>query len=192
MSVVHPCCLCGKHLIEDKDHFTSFFKNDAFVEAMCEDCINVSRRAKYRETGVISSKLMIDAVVAPKTAAPILLKVRASYDTLRAVLKAEYEPIVWFGGLQEKVRASNAHSHSAKNDAVELLVFASAGRVMQTMNLPSGRSFTIMSDETSEESRSGVHGIDATEDEALAAMRAVVAGWKDGTLVLAVDADVHL
>lgn len=126
------------------------------------------------------------------------MSVRASVGVLGGstscrVLKQEYEPKVWFGGLQAFLKTESAAQHSAtfviRGREVTLLSLVSAGRAMQTIR--SGDDWvTVICDETSKEPRSGIQGLRCVATAAVELLRAATEAWQKGVVSLAPDKSV--
>lgn len=111
------------------------------------------------------------------------LDVAEAHDRVHACMKAEFEPRVWFGGVQETVQRATRSGLKAEAATplgkVEMLVFSSAGRCLMQLDTATAR-VTVIADESSPDPRSGLQGIDATEAEATALLNAATEVWCAG------------
>lgn len=123
------------------------------------------------------------------------LDVAEASERVRLCLKSDFEPRVWFGGVQDIVRRSSAAGLRAECDTavgkVEMLVFSTAGRCLMQLDTPTSR-VTVIADETSPSPRSGIQGIDATEADAVALLTAASDAWVAGGFELRESASVGL
>lgn len=108
--------------------------------------------------------------------------VNASYETINALVKGSYEPLVWFGGLQKFVRSEPVKGHSVEMHGIKLLSYCMAGRAMQTISIESGESITLITAEDEAEPRMGIQGIEATEQQAVDMLRRCIELWQSGVL----------
>jgi hypothetical protein len=116
--------------------------------------------------------------------------VNASYKRVEAFVKNEFEPKVWFGGLQAFVQKARMKGHSAEVPGLKFLSFCMCARAMQTLTLPNESSITLITAEDEAESHMGTQGIDATEEDALLALRAATNAWTSGAIKLKDDGEV--
>lgn len=124
-------------------------------------------------------------------------KVRVQIATARICNKVkEFEAKVWFRGLQDMILAEKKERGiSAKLGKKDknfcVLTWTGMGRTMITIE-DDDASVTCVADETSKESRTGFHGIQATGEQALALYDKAIALYENGTLKFKVDKKVSL
>lgn len=147
---------------------------------------------------VLTTKLLLSAVLAehdtdlpPKERAKFA-DVNRSIERLRVLIR-QFDNDVWFGGLQEYVRAAKVHGHSTLiSTTLQALLYVMAGRVMITLAASSGESITLITDETSSVPCMGVQGIRATEEQAEGMLSAAITAWKSGVCQFKPDSDVSM
>lgn len=129
------------------------------------------------------------------------LDVAEASERVHRAAKSGLEPRVWFGGLQEVVRAasiSGMRSGMIETEtplgAIELTTFCSAGRCLIQIDTPSpaGPCITLITAEDESAPRMGVQGIDATESDALALLDAITTAWCDGRVTMRERAGVRM
>lgn len=110
-------------------------------------------------------------------------------------MKEVFEPLVWFGGVQKTVQRAKMAGLKAEADSplgkITLLTFSSAGRCLVQLDTKTTR-VTVIADEDSPEPRSGIQGIDATEDDAKALLKTATEIWVAGGFELVEDKKVGL
>lgn len=181
---VKECQQCGASLargyswimqeIEGKHRITRIW---------CFECSDKERYAKYKENKIINSRLLCDAYYLNDAELSI------SIEAIHAKAK-EFERVVWFGGMQKTVVASHRSGMSFEAEGVKVMSFCSAARCMITME-EGDKMVTLITEEKSKEHRMGVQGIYATEEDAIALLKKVIALHKAGH-TLKDDEDVRI
>lgn len=122
------------------------------------------------------------------------VKVSEAYDRIVQVVKDEYEPLVWFGGLQDFIRKETTSSHSCKLRDIEILSFCTAARAMQTISysptaasIYAGQSITLITSEDGDERCMGIQGLDATEVCTIFLLQRATQAWREGQFVMKAD-----
>lgn len=108
----------------------------------------------------------------------------------------EFESKVWFKGLQDMILAEKKERGISAKLGKEhknfcVLTWTGMGRTMITIE-DDDASVTCVADETSKESRTGLHGIRATGEQALALYDKAISLYEDGTLKFEIDKKVGL
>jgi hypothetical protein len=149
------------------------------VEVVCFNCDRAEYRAEYKRTGVLTSKMTIDAAIhgvrhgefGKGQPDPLLDQVASEVAEIRKACKA-FERSVWFAGFQSVVRAAEHRGFRASFDVGSTpcvaLNWTCAGRTVFTFE-PVDGSYQV-SLVTSEDDRSpvmGIHGIRATKEQAV-------------------------
>lgn len=123
-------------------------------------------------------------------------KLRVQLATTRIQTKIkQFDAKVWFKGLQEQIHNTQCRGVSAKlgkkYDNFCVLTWSCAGRTMITIE-DDHASVTAVADEDSKESRTGLHGIRATGEQALALIDKAISLFEDGTLKFKDDKKVSM
>ena len=122
------------------------------------------------------------------------LRVQLVTTKLQSIIK-EFDARVWFKGLQEQIHDTKCRGVSAKlgkkYDNFCVLTWTCAGRTMITIE-DDNASVTAVADETSKESRTGLHGIRATGEQALALIDKAISLYEEGTLKFKDDEKVSM
>ena len=107
----------------------------------------------------------------------------------------DFDSKVWFKGLQDQILKTKCRGVSAKlgkkHSNFCVLTWSCAGRTMITIE-DDNASVTAVADETSKESRTGLHGIRATGEQALALIDKAISLYEDGTLKFKDDNKVSM
>jgi hypothetical protein len=106
----------------------------------------------------------------------------------------EFEAEIWFKGLQERVLATRdrgVSAHTKKNNNFCVLTYTMCGRTMITIE-DDRNSVTCVADETSKESRTGFHGINATGEDAIALIDLAINLYKNNKLSFEIDKKVSM
>ncbi len=142
------------------------------VLVQCHDCAQKERYEEYKENGIITARLLLDAFWLKDA------KLFADIEEISLLVK-RFEKEVWFSGLQKIVRKSRASGMSVKVGDFEMMTFCSAGRCMITMQ-KNNRQVTAITAEDEDESRMGLQGITATKEEGLSLVQEAIDAWKAG------------
>jgi hypothetical protein len=113
-------------------------------------------------------------------------KLRVQLATARLQNKIkEFDHRVWFKGLQDQILATKCRGVSAKLGKKHknfcVLTWTCAGRTMITIE-DDDAMVTAVADETSKESRSGLHGINAAGEQALELVNRAISLYESGVL----------
>lgn len=122
------------------------------------------------------------------------LRVQLTTAKLQKKIK-EFDAKVWFQGLQDQIHDTKCRGVSAKlgkkYDNFCVLTWTCAGRTMITIE-DDNASVTVVADETSKESRTGLHGIRATGEQAPALIDKAISLYGYGTLKFKDDKKVSM
>ncbi len=149
------------------------------VEVVCFNCDRAEYRAEYKQTGVLTSKMTIDAAMygvrhgefGKGAADPLLDKVLSEFAEVRKACKA-FEQDVWFAGFQSIVCAASHRgfraSFSVNDVPCVALNWTCAGRTVFTLE-PVDNSYqvSLITNEDESDPVMGIHGICATKDQAV-------------------------
>jgi hypothetical protein len=123
-----------------------------------------------------------------------MLRVQLTTARLQKKIK-KFDSEVWFKGLQDQIHDTKCRGVSAKlgkkYDNFCVLTWTCAGRTMITIE-DDNASVTAVADETSKESRTGLHGIRATGEQALALIDKAISLYKEGTLKFKDDEKISM
>jgi hypothetical protein len=171
------------------------WRGERRVEAVCFDCDDAEAIAAYSATKVLTTKVMTRASVesvrreygnGTRDPAAFVALGLAHISTLliRNAVK-DFERVVWFGGLQEQVRAAKYRGLRAgfeiAGERYKVLVWSCAGRTVFTIEpADESRQVSLICAEDSAESTMGIHGICATERQAIAMLSGACAEWANG------------
>lgn len=123
-------------------------------------------------------------------------KMRVQLATTRIQKKIkEFDAKVWFKGLQDQIHATTCRGVSAKlgkkHDNFCVLTWTCAGRTMITIE-DDNAMVTAVADESSKESRTGLHGIRATGEQAIELINRAISLFEAGTLKFKDDKKVSM
>lgn len=122
------------------------------------------------------------------------LRVQLATTRIQNKIK-EFDAKVWFKGLQKQIHDTKCRGVSAKLGKKHknfcVLTWTGMGRTMITIE-DDDASVTAVADEDSPESRTGLHGIHATGEQALALIDKAISLFEDGTLKFKDDEKVSL
>lgn len=212
----HPCHSCHKPCASG---FVTYCDIDTGLvkRVICRDCYTKELYADYIKSGNITTRLWTDATITLMDAhdfgvrginRPTRDRWRDVCDINDAMVRVAYaakffEKSVWFGRcayfppLQIISQKSSMKGMSAKNkfktpygDA-KFLVYTMAGRAMITLETDKA-SVTLITDESSSESRMGVQGICATGDQACEIIMAAIETWKANEIEIEEDREVGM
>lgn len=171
------------------------WRGNVRVEAVCFGCDDAQRLREYLDTGVLTTKFMVRASienvhreygkgVSDPVAAEALARAWASTEAVQRAAK-ELERTVWFGGLAEQVRAAELRGFRAAFEIAgekhDVLVWSCAGRVVFTIEpADEGSHVSVICAEKGDQSTMGIHGIRATEQQAVAMLSGACAAWSSG------------
>lgn len=124
------------------------------------------------------------------------IKLRVQLASIRIQNKIkEFDAKVWFKGLQDQIHATECRGVSAKlgkkHDNFCVLTWTCAGRTMITFE-DDHAMVTAVADEDSKESRTGLHGICATGEQAIALIEKAITLFENGTLKFKDDEKVSM
>lgn len=161
--------------------YTQRWRDDVLIETFCGRCNDAEHVANYVATGIITSHLTLIASLAsvrgnggyehePKQ--KTLADVWHSMRKLRQHIK-DFERDVWFGGLQSAVKACPVKGMRMDFDGGRALNWTMCGRSMTTIETPDeDAQVSVMCAEDGGESTTGLRGIRATEEQAIALLEA--------------------
>lgn len=204
---VKDCMRCTASL---ERGYSSRYVNNKCTEVICFKCDKQESIADHMKTGVITTHLMMDCMmdvyrlvdgdVHNEDKLLALLRLSDSFkssDETKAKIKIqlatiqiqskikEFEARVWFSGVQDQVLATKCRGVCAKlgkkHDNFNVLTYSICGRTMITIE-DKKASVTCVADETSKESRTGLHGINASGEEAIALINKAIKLYEDKTL----------
>ena len=122
------------------------------------------------------------------------LRVQLATTRIQSKIK-DFDAKVWFKGLQNQIHGTTCRGVSAKLGKKQknfcVLTWTCAGRTMITIE-DDDASVTAVADEDSKESRTGLHGIRATGEQALALIDRAISLFEDGTLKFKDDDKVSM
>jgi len=150
----------------------------ATKKILCHGCHGRISLDNFGETGYLSTSLIMASLVGGGAVDPEREAVRESYERVTAGIKA-FESEVWFGGLQALVRSCDSSGMSLVHEGTSMLTFCSAGRAMITVQDEDGE-ITVIADETSNESRTGLQGLHGTEKHVLSLLERARSAWASG------------
>jgi hypothetical protein len=167
--------------------YTAFYKEvDGEYEPseyVCIGCADQDRLDAYLKDGRLRSSLITKAYLATwrphedeKRNLSHYIAINKSAENIHKVVK-DFEQDVWFRGLQRTVRASDMKGMSADFGDVTIMTYCMCGRARITIE-DKASSVTVQTDETSQGSCMGMHGIDATEEQAIGLLNLVTAAWQ--------------
>lgn len=182
------CDDCGAPL---DNGYNYRYKGDKIVRATCFPCNSKEMLKEYSETKRLRTHLIEDNSLKLyhtdmkkdwhfdnnkfledlKTRIDIQLSYTRIFDKIK-----EFEREVWFKGLQDKVKASSVKGVSAHTNIFNnfcVLTYSMCARTMITIE-DDKKSVTLITEETSPESRMGFRGVDATEEEAISLIQLAI------------------
>lgn len=192
------CNTCQASL---ENGFVYKYRGDELIEAHCRECNDKTTFENYINTKRLSSHLVMDnSLNLYHTNMKkdwnfendnFLEQLRTRCEIAISVSKIQkkiknFEKEVWFKGLQNTVRASTMKGVSAIINNFYVLTYTMCGRTMITIQDDTA-SVTLITDETSETSCAGLHGIDATEEKALSLIQMAIELFGDKHLTFKED-----
>lgn len=205
------CDVCNASL---DNGYSYHYKGDKLVKALCFTCDQQETFNLYIQNKRLNTRLILDnslklyrlnknydvddeILEKMKNGADEILSHRIDIaqatNNLKKKIK-EFEMEVWFKGLQNMVLGTNKRGISAKTDShnkFHILTYTMAGRTMITIG-DNNNSVTCIADESSKESRTGFHGIDATAEDALGLVQLAINLYKNQTIVFEIDNEVSM
>jgi len=207
---VKNCQRCDASL--ERGH-SARWSGDELKEVICFDCSNNEEFKEYIDTKVLTTHLvtnnwmklfyLLETNREPKRVSISnqneLRDLRYRLDIQIAILDIqkkikEFETKIWFGGLQEIVRASTVKGVSAKTEKDEnfcVLTYSMCGRTMFTIEDDLG-SITLITDETSKDPCMGLQGIRANVGYATYLLNFAIEKWENKTLKFKDDSKVGI
>ena len=141
------------------------------TEVICHECARKDKLKMWRETGIITSSLLLvaNAVVSGSVSARVASdmddywKLDRMNDTLGGCAKL-FEQVAYFGNLQKQIQDEKHYSGMSADlsDGFKLLTFCTAGRIMFTISKGDDSITFITTDEPGQNSRMGVQGVHGT------------------------------
>lgn len=149
----------------------------AVKKILCHDCSDAVDMEDYERERRLTTRVVMMSILA-RQPSELLLEVKASYERLTASIKS-FERDVWFSGLQPVVRACSCSGMSLAHEGLSVLLFSSAGRIMITIQ-DGVNDLSLIADETSRESTTGLQGVNGTESQAVGLIGRAIAAWNAG------------
>lgn len=142
------------------------------TEVTCLSCAQADRYGAWKETKVITSRLLTDS---------IFLKDSELSDDIGFIQEKvkRFQADVWFCGMQKTVNDSTFSGMSFKCNNLTVLSFCCAGRCMITIE-DKESSVTLITDPTTSRGCMGLQGINATREQALNLLQAAIVAHKRG------------
>lgn len=200
---IKNCMRCEADL---EQGYSSRYRNNKCIEVICFKCDKKESISDHMKTGVITTHLMMDCMMDVYRLVDgdvhdedkLLALLRQDHnDEVKAKIKVqlastqiqskikEFETRVWFSGVQAQVLATKCRGVCAKlgkkYNNFCVLTYSICGRTMITIE-DDKASVTCVADETSKESRTGLHGINATGEEAIRLISQAIRLYEDKTL----------
>lgn len=200
---VKNCMRCNTDL---ERGYSSRYVNNECKEVICFKCDKKETMEDHLKDGIITTRLMMDcmmdvyklvdgdvhnedkllALLRQDHAVEMKAKIKVQLATTQIQSKIkEFETRVWFSGVQAQVLATKCRGVCAKlgkkYNNFCVLTYSICGRTMITIE-DDKASVTCVADETSKESRTGLHGINATGDEAIRLISQAIKLYEDKTL----------
>jgi hypothetical protein len=119
------------------------------------------------------------------------LQIAEDSEKLQALAK-RFEKEVWFAGLQELLSKSTMKGASAYHEDLGILTYCMCGRCMITFEVKNSHSVTLITDETSNESRTGIQGVCATLEQASDLIINAIQAYRTGMLDFKEDREVRI
>jgi len=195
-------CDCARGCVE------KFSASHELLQTLCYECDRGERYDAFERTGRLHTWLVTDATMVVfyadearvrRDPGPHRLRlarrVDAAAKTIHEAIK-RFERVVWFGGLQAKVRAARVRGMKSTevpsaHGPVTLLAWSCAGRTLITLDAPTCTVTTITA-EDERQPRMGMQGVDATESEALGLLDAVADAWERRAIEVRPDEKVGI
>lgn len=190
------CFKCNKTENLD-DHMKTGVITTQFMMDCMMDAFDILRARFGRENyDVHSEEQLLECLNAdyPETTKA---KLRVQLATTRIQKKIkDFDARVWFKGLQDMIHAEkHERGISAKLGKKDknfcVLTWTGMGRTMITIE-DDDAMVTAVADEDSKESRTGLHGIRGTGEQALALLDKAMSLYENGTLKFTVDKKVSI
>lgn len=192
MSEFPPMCdLCGK--VITGSYVQTLRASPKINEIRCSPCDVKRRRAKFKETGRLTTWLVTEARLNQTSRPPTLEEGDAEILHYVGSLKeliGQFDRSIWLPELQQLARKCETKGLSFQKDGFSFLCYTIAGRAMLTFS-DKDSSITVITDETSREPVMGLQGIDATGPQAIYLLLTAMKYWKDGVRPHS-DADVRM
>ncbi len=198
------CDRCKGNL--DRGEVT-FYKNGIECETICFLCDKEEHFAFYAKNKKITTKLMLDSMLAVRDLKDNYLLQLGDFDNLQSIIEISnnvdklkvkckvFESAVWFDGLQNEVVRSKFKGMSASTVKVKVLTYAMCGRCMITFYPADDNDndhITLITDETSTESCMGIQGINCNFEKAVSLIDSAITEWKAGKLKFETDTKVNM
>jgi hypothetical protein len=206
----HECAVCHKACGHG---FTATCDVQTGVvrRVVCDECRRDELFRLYRDTGCITSSLMMEASLrycrgvelgkmfdGPAGRWDTICKIHDSIVRIQYMVE-RFQKLVWFDGLQRIVRRSSTFGLSSQKKfhtavgLARMLVGSTAGRALMTIETDDA-SVTVIADETAApgESKMGIQGISATEDQAMEILMGTTTAWAANEIQMQQDGEVGL
>lgn len=194
--------------------YSTRYVNNECKEVICFKCDRDEEFSDYLKNKTITSHLMLNNSlelfqILTATREPTRLEVyknnedlirlrhrldiQIATNNIQKKIK-EFDQKVWFKGLQKMILDTTVRGVSAKlkkYNNFRVLTYSIAGRTMITFE-DDMASVTAVADETSTESRTGLHGITANGEEALYLIDLAIKLYESGELKFVEDTKVSM
>jgi uncharacterized membrane protein YvbJ len=210
---IKDCMRCGASL---ERGYSSRYVGNECKEVICFECSGNEELAEHMKTGIITTHFMMDCMMdvyklvdgdvyneekltkalgeAVSEVMKAKIKVQLTTARLQKKIK-EFDAKVWFKGLQDQISKTKERGVSAKMGKkhynFSVLTWTIAGRTMITIE-DDEASVTAVADETSKESRTGLHGIRATSEQALGLLDRAILLYESGQLKFKDDKNISM
>jgi hypothetical protein len=199
------CDTCNADLREHGYSFT--YQGDKIISALCTRCDRTKTFQGYLKTKRLRTHLVMDNLMKVYDIGKDWRDKREDIQYLEEIIPRleihlasqkiqekikEFEQEVWFKGVQDIVlgtRERGVSAHLKTHNNFRVLTWSGMGRTMITIE-DDHNSVTCVADETSKESRTGFHGVDAKAEDALALIQLAIDLYKNKTLVFDIDKKV--
>lgn len=195
-----PCSYCSRKL---NNGYLIIYKEDNTKQYICDICGRVAVLDDYKKSGIISTKLLMEASMADYrfnnefyTTEQLLSQIRPEIkefllqnkNTLLEInvtnkkaqeLTTAFEGKHWVPYLKKYWNKSSHRGHQAKVDDVTVLMWGSAGRVLVTCRREDQDVTMIFSDyKESDTLCGGVQGVNGTKETIIEILNTVVSAEK--------------
>lgn len=193
-----PPEFCDSCKEDTKPWNTKYYRGSTLTKTLCIKCDRNLRLSNYVEDGVLTTRLISDAIMwhhsptldQKDSDAALMGEIAQAEEKIqKEITRFEYE--VWFAGVQDFARNSKFKGSSFKTDDLEILCFTMCARAVLQIShklFPTATIGVITAedeaprpvDEVAARGRGcmGLHGISATEEQALFLLASARRAWK--------------
>lgn len=180
---------CDRCLNSVEQGWSERWVDSSRIECVCFKCDDEQRVIEYRNTDVLSSKLITSAALAevrmehrlkpesrsygepPGPHEETYTKINNSYKRLHLEVK-EFEKLVWFNGLQAQVLGAEFRGFRMNFGSYIALVYSMAGRTQITIEtINKDIQITLITADNESKPVMGINGLTATENQAMNLLR---------------------